>query len=56
VGQLAFVAGVLTVRRSFRLMEIVWPRPIAVAPSYLIGTLGAAWTFQYGAATFGWVG
>jgi hypothetical protein len=56
VGQLVFVAGVLTVRRSFRLMEIVWPRPIAVAPSYLIGTLGAAWTFQYGAATFGWVG
>jgi hypothetical protein len=56
VGQLAFIAGVVAVQRAFRLMEIQWPRPVALAPSYLIGALGAAWTFQYGAATFGWAG
>jgi hypothetical protein len=56
IGQLAFVTGVLALRRAFRLMEMEWPQPVALAPGYLIGTLGAAWTFQYGAVTFGWVG
>jgi hypothetical protein len=56
LGQLAFVFGVLAVGRAFRLMEIEWPRVVAVAPSYLIGGLGAGWAFQYGAVVFGWAG
>jgi hypothetical protein len=54
IGQLAFVAGVLALRRALRLMEIRCPRALAAAPGYLIGVLGAAWTFQYGALMFGW--
>jgi len=53
IGQLAFIALVLALRRAFRLMEIDWPRPLAAAPTYAIGALGAAWTFQYAALMFG---
>jgi len=54
VGQLAFVALILGLQRAFRLLEIRWPRAVALAPGYLIGTLGASWTFQYGALALGW--
>jgi hypothetical protein len=53
IGQLLFIALVLALRRAFRLLAIAWPRPLALAPTYLIGILGAAWTFQYGALLFG---
>jgi HupE / UreJ protein len=53
IGQLAFIALVLLLRRSFKLMEINWPRAAAMAPTYAIGILGASWTFQYAAALFG---
>ncbi len=53
LGQLAFIVLVLALLRSFRLMELRWPRPIAQSPVYVIGILGAYWTFQYGALTFG---
>ena len=53
IGQLAFIAVVLALRRSFRLMAIDWPRPLAMAPTYAIGALGAAWAIQYGALLFG---
>ncbi len=53
IGQLAFIALVLALRRAFRLMQIDWPRPLAAAPTYAIGVLGAAWTFQYAALMFG---
>lgn len=55
LGQLAFIALVLALKRSFRLMEIVWPRTVELAPVYAIGTLGSFWTFQYGALLFGGV-
>jgi len=56
VGQLGFVLGVLALQRAFRLMAIQWPVAARAAPAYLIGTLGAAWTFQYAALLFGWTG
>ncbi len=53
IGQLAFIALILALDRAFRLMALTLPRPFAMAPTYLIGILGAAWTFQYGLAVFG---
>jgi hypothetical protein len=53
IGQLAFIALILALLRAFRLMEIRWPRPVALAPTYAIGVFGATWTLQYGAAVFG---
>ena len=46
IGQLGFVLLVLLLLRSFRLLEIHWPRPVARLPGYLVGTLGAYWTIQ----------
>ena len=53
IGQLLFIALVLALRRAFGLMEIRWPRTLEMAPTYTIGTLGAAWTIQYSAVLFG---
>ena len=53
IGQVAFIGLVLALRRSFRLMEIRWARPAALAPTYAIGILGAMWAFQYGALLLG---
>ena len=53
IGQLAFIAVVLALRRAFRLMAIQWARPVALIPSYAIGALGAMWTIQYAAVVFG---
>jgi hydrogenase/urease accessory protein HupE len=46
IGQLAFVAVVVLLERSFRLLEIHWPRLVEHLPGYLVGTLGAFWTIQ----------
>jgi hydrogenase/urease accessory protein HupE len=46
IGQLAFVALVLSLERAFRLMEIRWPQPVALLPAYIVGGLGAFWTIQ----------
>jgi len=53
IGQLAFIALVLALRRSFRLMAIAWPLPLQLSPGYAIGVLGAMWTLQYGALLVG---
>jgi hypothetical protein len=53
IGQLAFIMVVLALLRAFRLMEIRWPKPVRLAPTYAIGAFGASWTLQYGAALFG---
>jgi hydrogenase/urease accessory protein HupE len=46
IGQLAFVILVLLLLRAFRILEIHWPRAIQRLPGYLVGTMGAYWTFQ----------
>jgi hydrogenase/urease accessory protein HupE len=46
IGQLAFVAVVILLERSFRILEIRWPELVERLPGYLVGTLGAFWTMQ----------
>jgi len=46
LGQLFFVGIVLLLMRSFRLLEIRWPRWAGWFPAYLVGSLGAYWTLQ----------
>jgi len=53
IGQLAFIALILAVKRSFRLMQFSWPPAVELLPAYAIGTLGSFWTFQYCAVAFG---
>jgi hydrogenase/urease accessory protein HupE len=54
IGQLGFVCLVLLLERSFRQLEIRWPVPVAHAPGYLVGSLGAFWTIQRVAMMVGW--
>ena len=55
IGQVAFVLLVLLLERSFRLLEIRWPRWVEALPGYAVGTLGAFWTIQRTAILFGWI-
>ena len=46
IGQIAFVILILMLERSFRTLEILWPRWAKLAPGYAVGSLGAYWTIQ----------
>jgi hydrogenase/urease accessory protein HupE len=46
LGQLGFIALVLALERSFRILEVLWPRWAQALPGYTVGTLGAFWTVQ----------
>ena len=46
LGQLAFVLLALLLARSFRALEIQWPRWVEALPAYAVGGLGAFWTIQ----------
>ena len=46
VGQLGFIALVLALEGSFRVLEIRWPRWAQALPGYTVGSLGAFWTIQ----------
>ncbi len=46
LGQLAFVALILLMRRAFKELEIRWPRWAELFPAYVVGSLGAFWTIQ----------
>jgi len=46
LGQVAFVLLVILLERSFRVLEVRWPRFVARLPGYAVGTLGAYWTIQ----------
>jgi HupE/UreJ protein len=45
-GQLGFVALVLALERSFRVLEMRWPHWVQALPGYAVGSLGAFWTVQ----------
>jgi hypothetical protein len=51
-GQLLFVVLALLLERSFRVLEIRWPRPVQALPAYTVGSLGAFWTIQRVAMMF----
>ncbi len=46
LGQLAFIALVLLLERSWNILLINWPRWAKLLPPYAIGSLGAYWTIQ----------
>jgi hydrogenase/urease accessory protein HupE len=46
LGQLAFVAVILGLERSFHVLEFRWPRWVQALPGYAVGSLGAFWTIQ----------
>jgi hydrogenase/urease accessory protein HupE len=46
LGQLGFVALILALERSFRVLEFRWPRWVQALPGYTVGSLGAFWTIQ----------
>ncbi len=46
VGQLGFIGLVLGLERSFRILEVRWPRWSELLPGYTVGSLGAFWTVQ----------
>jgi HupE / UreJ protein len=46
IGQLFFVFIILMLARSFRILEIRWPRWVEAVPAYTVGGLGAFWTIQ----------
>jgi hypothetical protein len=46
LGQLGFVVLVILLERSFRVLEVRWPRLVERLPGYAVGTLGAYWTIQ----------
>ena len=46
IGQMFFVAVILLLERSFRTLEIRWPRWAEALPGYAVGSLGAYWTIQ----------
>ncbi|HEU4678302.1 MAG TPA: HupE/UreJ family protein [Terrimicrobiaceae bacterium] len=52
-GQVAFVLLVVLLERSFRQLQIHWPRWIEALPGYTVGSLGAFWTIQRAAILFG---
>jgi hypothetical protein len=52
VGQLSFVVLILVLERSFRILEVRWPRWVQALPGYAVGSLGAFWAFQRVALLF----
>ena len=46
MGQIAFIMLVILLERSFRTIEIHWPRWVQLVPGYTVGSLGAYWTIQ----------
>ena len=53
LGQLGFIALILALERSFRILEVRWPRWAQALPGYTVGSLGAFWTVQRLALLFG---
>ena len=46
LGQLVFVFTALALVRSFRILEVRWPRLAEALPGYAVGSLSAYWTIQ----------
>jgi hydrogenase/urease accessory protein HupE len=46
LGQLGFVAMVLLLNGSLRVLEVRWPRAVEFLPAYAVGGLGAYWTID----------
>lgn len=53
LGQLVFVVTALALVRSFRTLEVRWPRWVLALPGYTVGGFGAYWTIQRTAILLG---
>ena len=53
LGQLVFVFTALALVKSFRVLEVRWPRWVEALPGYTVGSLGAYWTIQRTVILFG---
>jgi hypothetical protein len=53
LGQVGFVLLIVLLERSFRRLEIRWPRWVALLPGYAVGSLDAFWTIQRTVILFG---
>jgi hypothetical protein len=55
IGQVGFVILILLLERAYRILEIRWPRPLALLPGVTVGSLGAFWTIQRVAMMMGFI-
>ena len=46
IGQVGSVVLVVLLERSFRTLEVRWPRWAEAVPGYVVGSLGAYWTIE----------
>jgi hydrogenase/urease accessory protein HupE len=53
LGQLGFIALILALEHSFRVLEVRWPRWAQALPGYTVGSLGAYWTVRRLVLLFG---
>ena len=53
LGQLGFIALILALEQSFRILDVRWPRWVEAVPGYTVGSLGAFWTVQRLVLLFG---
>jgi hydrogenase/urease accessory protein HupE len=53
LGQIGFVVLIFALDKSFRILEIIWPRWAELVPGYAVGTLGAFWTIERTAMLLG---
>jgi len=53
IGQVFFVMLVILLERSFRTLEIHWPKWVRLAPGYTVGSLGGFWTIERAAILIG---
>jgi hypothetical protein len=53
VGQILFVLLVIALERSFRVLEVRWPRWVEALPGYAVGVCGAYWTIERSAILLG---
>jgi hydrogenase/urease accessory protein HupE len=53
MGQVAFIMLIVLLERSFRQLQIRWPRWAEALPGYAVGSVGAFWTIQRTAILLG---
>ena len=53
MGQVTFVMLIVLLERSFRQLQIRWPRWVEALPGYAVGSIGAFWTIQRTAILLG---
>lgn len=53
LGQIGFIGLILALERSFRILEVRWPRWVEALPGYTVGSLGAFWMIQRVTLLFG---